>query len=229
MAQASLQMRLLTGGRALDRRVRRHGVAQDDAVAHSGVRMAGNQSESPSAAQDDVILRAAERLRRGLQRDPRTGLLQFSGDRFAEALDVVVAEFTPAAVPLSIVLADLDGMHVVNANHGYDAGDEVLSAVGHALPDVVRPLDVVMTTGSDGFLLVLLGGDAGVAAARAEQARAAVAQLVVPQVPTGVRASFGVATHLQGERSQDLFERAFSAEQQAKALGRDRVEVAPAP
>ena len=45
----------------------------------------------------------------------------------------------------------------------------------------------------------------------------------------GVTASFGVAVHLEGERSLDLFERAFMAEMRAKALGRDRVVVAPAP
>ena len=39
-------------------------------------------------------------------------------------------------------------------------------------------------------------------------------------------ASFGVATHNGTETATALLERAFTAEQRAKALGRDRVEVA---
>ena len=198
-------------------------------MAHSAAGMTGSRSEPRWTVRDGLILRAAERLRRGLRRDPRTGLLQFDGDRFADAVETVVEDFAAADLPLSIVLADMDEMDVLNGNYGHDVGDEVLAAVGLALRDLVRPLDMVMSTGSDAFLLVLLGVDAAVAAARTEQARAAVAQLVIRPVPTGVTASFGVATHHQDELARDLVERALSAEQRAKALGRNRVEVAPAP
>jgi len=180
-------------------------------------------------AQDDLILRSAERLRRGLVRHPRTGLLQYREDRYAEALEAVVADFASADLPISIVLADIDQFDVINDNYGYSAGDEALGTVGAALRDLVRPLDMVMTSGSDAFLVILLGADLAVAAGRAEQARATLADLHFQQVPTGMTASLGVATHVEGERPLDLFERAFAAEQRAKALGRDRVEVAPTP
>ena len=175
--------------------------------------------------QDDLILRAAERLRRGLQRHPRTGLLQFSESRYAEALDDVIAEFGPAGLPVSIVLADLDQFKVINGNYGHPAGDEALGSVGHALRELIRPLDMVMTSGSDAFLVVLLGADLGVAASRAELARATIKQLYLLGVPTSVTASFGVAAHTGSETALELFERAFQAEQRAKQLGRDRVEV----
>lgn len=180
-------------------------------------------------AQDELILRAAERVRRGLPRDPRTGLLGYSEDRYAAAVDVVTAEFVPAQVPLSIVLADLDRFHVFNDNYGDTAGDEALGAVGHTLRELIRPLDMVMTIGSDAFLLILLGADLRVAASRADLARATIKQLYLPAAPTGVTASFGVATHTGAEAPLELFGRAFAAEQQAKELGRDRVEVASAP
>ncbi len=178
--------------------------------------------------QDDLVLRAAERLRRGLHRHLLTGLLQFREDRYAEPLDTVVGELGPAGVPVSIVLADLDQLEVINDNYGHAAGDEALGSVGHALRELVRPLDMVMAGGGDAFIVILLGADLAVAEARAELARATVAQLHVARVPPGVTASFGVATHVEGESAQALFERAFQAEQRAKQLGRDRVEVAPA-
>ncbi len=179
--------------------------------------------------QDELILRAAERLRRGLSRHPRTGLLQYREDRYAQALEAVVADFAPADLPISIVLADIDEFDIINDNYGHPAGDEALGTVGEALRDLIRPLDMVMTRGSDAFLLILLGADLTVAAERAELARATLADLHLQQVPTGVTASFGVATHVEGASPLELFERAFAAELRAKQLGRDRVEVAPAP
>ena len=186
-------------------------------------------SDDRWTAQDELILWAAERLRRGLERDPRTGLLGYREDRYAAAVDVVAAEFGPAQVPLSIVLADLDRLQVFNANYGRTAGDEALGAVGHTLRELIRPLDMVMTSGSDAFLLILLGADLKVAVSRADLARATIKQLYLPAAPTGVTASFGVATHTGAEAALELLDRAVAAEQQAKQLGRDRVEVGSAP
>lgn len=177
-------------------------------------------------AQDELILRAAERLRRGLQRHPRTGLLQFKGSRCAEALNDVIADFGPIGLPVSVVLADLDQFDVFNGNYGHPAGDDALGSVGHALRELIRPLDMVMTTGSDAFLVVLLGADLRVAASRAEEARATIQQLHLLGAPTGVTASLGVAAHTGTETALELFERAYQAELRAKRLGRNRVEVA---
>lgn len=191
--------------------------------------MTGISGDDRWTAQDELILRAAERMRRGLRRDERTGLLQFRESRYADALDAVIADFGPAGLPVSIVLADLDQFEVINDNYGHPAGDEALGAVGRALRELIRPLDMVMSSGSDAFLVVLLGADLRVAADRAERARATIEQLYLLGVPTSVTASLGVAAHSGAETAMELFERAFSAERRAKQLGRNRVEVAPAP
>lgn len=177
---------------------------------------------------DELILRAAERMRRGLPRHPRTGLLRFMQSRFVEALDAVIADFGPAGLPVSMVLADLDQFEVINDNYGHSAGDEALGAVGRGLRELTRPLDMVMSRGSDAFLVVLLGADLGVAAARAERARTTIEKLYLLGVPTSITASLGVATHSGPETAMELLERAFSAERRAKQLGPNRVEVAPA-
>lgn len=175
---------------------------------------------------DELILRAAARVRRGLHRDPFSGLLVFRRHRYADAIDATLAEFVPAAVPLSVVHTDLDHFGRINDTRGHDLGDEVLAATGVALRDLVRPLDMVLARGGDAFLLVLLGAGLEVAQARAEEARVLLGRLTVREAPVGVRASFGVATHSGTETATALLERGFAAQHRAKALGRDRVEVA---
>jgi len=189
--------------------------------------MEASYSDGRWTAQDELILRAAERLRRGLPRHPLTGLLHFRGSRYADALDAVLADFHPAGMPLSLVLADLDQLGVVNDNYGRAAGDEALEAVGQALGEMVRPLDLVMTSGGDAFVLILLGADLRVAVTRAERARATVRQLAIQRVPSGVSASFGVAAPSGAATARQLIEQAFAAERQARRRGGDRVEVAP--
>ena len=118
-------------------------------------------------------------MRRGLHRDPFSGLLVFRRERYAEAIDATLAEFVPAAVPLSVVCADLDHFRRINDTHGHDLGDEVLAATGAALRDLVRPLDMVLAGGGDAYLLVLLGAGLEVAHARAEEARVLLGQFTV--------------------------------------------------
>ncbi len=136
-------------------------------------------SDGEWSERDELILRAAARVRRGLHRDPFSGLLVFRGDRFAEAIDATLTEFVPAGVPLSVVVADLDHFKRINDTHGHAVGDEVLAATGAALRDLVRPLDMVLARGGDSYLLVLLGAGLEVAQSRAEQARDLLTQVTV--------------------------------------------------
>ena len=83
-----------------------------------------------------------------------------------------------------------------------------------------------MAGGGDAYVLVLFGAGLEVAVARAETARRRLSELELPGAPRGVTASFGVVTHDGRETAVDLLDRGFEAEFRAKALGRDRVEVA---
>ena len=183
-------------------------------------------SDGEWSERDELILRAAARVRRGLHRDPFSGLLVFRGDRFAEAIDVTLTEFVPAGVPLSVVVADLDHFKRINDTHGHAVGDEVLAATGAALRDLVRPLDMVLARGGDSYLLVLLGAGLEVAQSRAEQARGVLTQVTVRGAPLALTASFGVAPHAGTETAAALVERVFAAQYRAKGFGRNRVEVA---
>ena len=184
-------------------------------------------SDGEWSERDELILRAAARVRRGLHRDPFSGLLRVpAGTGLPRRSTSRSTEFVPAGVPLSVVVADLDHFKRINDTHGHAVGDEVLAATGAALRDLVRPLDMVLARGGDSYLLVLLGAGLEVAQSRAEQARDLLTQVTVRGASLDLTASFGVATHDGTETAAALVERVFAAQYRAKGFGRNRVEVA---
>jgi diguanylate cyclase (GGDEF)-like protein len=99
-----------------------------------------------------VALGAAYRHTSDLaRRDPLTGL----SNRLAweEAID----ELARVAVPVAVVLADVDGLKVANDTYGHDMGDRLLTTVGTLLADgtpAVRGADA-FRIGGDEFAVLL--------------------------------------------------------------------------
>jgi diguanylate cyclase (GGDEF)-like protein len=117
--------------------------------------------------------------------DPLTGCLNRRGfeERAEEAIRGAAA--TDFAVPLAVVLVDLDGFKQVNDTSGHAAGDQVLRDVTERLGGVARHGDVIGRLGGDEFALLLHGVDEHAAAAVCERLEAALADVS--------RASIGVA------------------------------------
>lgn len=57
--------------------------------------------------------------------------------------------------PVSVVVADLDGLKEVNDNQGHDAGDRMIKGAGEALLSAFRASDVVARIGGDEFVILL--------------------------------------------------------------------------
>ena len=127
--------------------------------------------------------------------------------------------------PLACLLVDLDHFKQVNDTFGHGAGDGVLRAVAAQLDAHTRASDVVARYGGDEFVLLLPETDVAGAMAAAEKVRTAVAAAAAP---VAVRASIGVACwEPQLAEPDALFAAADAAMYRAKALGRDRVALAP--
>jgi len=62
-----------------------------------------------------------------------------------------------AAVPVSVVLIDINELKRINDRHGHDAGDEALRLVAGVLKQSIRPGDLVVRWGGDEFVTVLQG------------------------------------------------------------------------
>jgi diguanylate cyclase (GGDEF)-like protein len=132
--------------------------------------------------------------------------------------------------PLSCILFDVDHFKRVNDTLGHAAGDVVLEAVGRAVLEECRSIDVVARYGGDEFLILLPETDGGAAGRLAERLRRAVGTLAVMHGgrALGVTASFGVAS-LDGsgdespEEAEVLLRRADQALYSAKRQGRNAV------
>lgn len=167
--------------------------------------------------------------------DALTGLLNRT------SLETTVPELVALArrngTPLSCLMIDLDHFKQVNDTYGHAAGDRVLVETASRFAAAVRQSDVLIRYGGEEFLLLLPGTDASGAMIMADRLREALeARPVVYRAdprdaPASieVRASIGIATWRERYRDgAGMIAAADEALYRAKALGRNRVEVADA-
>jgi len=182
-------------------------------------------AEQISLAIANVKLR--DQLRDQSIRDVLTGLYN---RRYM--LETCRREFSRAArtsQSISILSVDVDHFKKYNDNHGHDAGDMVLRAVGNCLENLFRNEDIPCRFGGEEFVVILPGADAAVAARRAEQLRAKVESIVVRYLEKNlprITISVGVAVFPEaGDNPQAVLKVADEALYRAKEKGRNRVEL----
>jgi diguanylate cyclase (GGDEF)-like protein len=107
-------------------------------------------------------------------------------------------------LPVSVMLIDIDHFKAYNDRYGHQAGDHCLQEVAATIRTAVqrRPLDVVARYGGEEIAAILVGGDRAEAAAAAERALQAVADLGIAHSASTTRpyvtVSIGVTTVLPG-------------------------------
>jgi diguanylate cyclase (GGDEF)-like protein len=124
-----------------------------------------------------------------------------------------------------LLLVDLDHFKRINDGHGHPAGDAVLVAVATRLREALGTRGSIARLGGEEFTILVPACGRAAALAIAEELRAAIAQVGVPQIiePGQVTASIGVAL-FEGQASVDDWMRAVDrALYAAKARGRNCV------
>lgn len=172
---------------------------------------------------------AREQLDHQAYIDSLTGL--YNRQMFEQRLHEEWKRSQRHAVPLSLVIADLDFFKPYNDNYGKQKSDECLRAIANSLA-TVRAGDLVARYGGEEFVILLPVTFAEGALALAEHFRERVAALKIEHkaslIAPYVTVSIGVGTLLPQDpnSAQQLVEMTFKALREAKREGRNRVQVA---
>jgi diguanylate cyclase (GGDEF)-like protein len=160
--------------------------------------------------------------------DALTGL--YNRRRFADVLKNQFAVTKRYKNPLSCMMVDVDHFKQINDRYGHDVGDRVLQVVAQKIGENLREVDLAARYGGEEFAILLPHTAKNNAVVVAERILRVVRGLEVPATPTPIRltASVGIAASTDlsaGAAPDDLVKAADSALYQAKAKGRDRVEL----
>ncbi|WP_370644180.1 diguanylate cyclase [Thalassobius sp. Cn5-15] len=173
-------------------------------------------------------VRMRDQLQDQSVRDPLTGL--FNRRHMTETLRKAIGNSQSTGAPLSLIAVDVDHFKKFNDNHGHDAGDMILRAVGSALEKACDGDQIACRPGGEEFTLILPGVYDADALIKAEALRQAVEAISLrygdKTLPT-VTISLGVSHYPQhGSMPQDLMRSADEALYEAKAHGRNQVQQA---
>jgi diguanylate cyclase (GGDEF)-like protein/PAS domain S-box-containing protein len=129
---------------------------------------------------------------------------------------------------LTVLLVDIDRVRNVNEHLGRDAGDELLRQAAKRLTALTPANGFLARLGGDEFVIVLSNPSATDGIKLGNDAREAIGQpMELAGGPFDVTVSVGIASVKAGEvmEPEALLRNAERAVAQAKASGRDRVEV----
>jgi len=179
-------------------------------------------AENIGLALDNLQLRDA--LRDLAMADPLTRLAN------RRQLDAVLEDMLSApAGPMSCVMIDIDHFKRFNDEHGHEAGDAVLRAVGETLKASVRQGDLAFRYGGEEFTLLFPDMTPHQAFERTEQLRMRIAALRIrfETCELGpITISAGIASAPDDCSHAQLLQAADTALLGAKRSGRDRIVVA---
>jgi diguanylate cyclase (GGDEF)-like protein len=186
------------------------------------------------AAADQLAFALANlKLRQSLRdlsvRDPLTGL--FNRRYLSESLGRELTRCARRNLPLAVLAFDLDHFKPFNDNYGHGAGDAILRGFARVLAGRSRNEDIACRQGGEEFLVILPEMEREVALRRAGELMRDLAALdvqyegrVLPKITT----SIGLALFPDhGSKPAELLAQADVALYEAKARGRDRVELPP--
>jgi len=153
-------------------------------------------------------------------RDALTGL--YNRNHFEERLGHEVERARRCAMPLSLVLLDVDGMSSVNDGASTTTGDQVMIELASVLKGRCRSSDILARYDGDKFAVLLPAAEAERAEAAAERLRATIENHAFPR-RRRLTVSIGVASLPPATGAAELLSGAEVALYTAKLAGRNRV------
>ncbi|MEO6293615.1 MAG: diguanylate cyclase [Burkholderiaceae bacterium] len=173
------------------------------------------------------LVKFALRLTQMAMYDTLTGLLNRRA--LADATSRLAALQQRRALPLCVLMMDIDHFKNVNDTHGHAVGDLALQHIAKQLQSFMRTEDCVARWGGEEFIVVLAGATLPAAIQVAERIRACIAATPVPlsgQQTLPLTLSIGVSdwSPCDGDDFEAAVSRADNALYRAKAEGRNTVQ-----
>jgi diguanylate cyclase (GGDEF)-like protein len=172
-----------------------------------------------------------EKVRIMASHDALTGLFNYRS--FQDRFDREFEWFLRRERNLSMLMIDVDHFKGINDTFGHQVGDQVLRGVADILRQNLRKTDYAFRYGGDEFAVLM--PEAGIRNAEvfAQRVRHGVLERLqgVGTCSFRLTLSIGIAdcTVLASRAQEELLKRADGALYQAKARGRDRIQVAERP
>lgn len=154
--------------------------------------------------------------------DELTGLLNRRG--YNQALEREIAVARRSRRPLALIIADLDFFSRVNNEFGLPAGDAVLAQFAQCLVSAVRVTDIPCRRGGEEFAIILPDTTCEQGLSAYNRIRGFVAATEFALVGP-MTFSAGLTDLRDGDTHADVDARASDQEKNAKATGRDQLQV----
>ncbi|MCJ8509233.1 diguanylate cyclase [Rhizobium lemnae] len=173
--------------------------------------------------------RTEQKIRFMAHHDPLTGLPNRAmfWPQFSRALAQAARENRK----ITVAYIDLDNFKQINDGLGHAVGDEVLKVISHRLIESIRSTDLAVRLGGDEFAIVFsnpMQDEAHVLRRLDDIRRLMAAPIELEGHSIHATSSMGVAFFPKdGTTPEELLARADAAMYEAKAGGRDKLEVAP--
>jgi diguanylate cyclase (GGDEF)-like protein len=163
------------------------------------------------------------KFKRLARRDGLTGIV--NRQHFMDEAKARIQYGAKSGRDLCLVLIDLDNFKTINDTHGHVAGDTVLKQTVTICQQYMRSIDLFGRVGGEEFAVLMPDCRLDTASRRAEELRAAIADIARAGVEIPASASFGVtSTRESGYDLRQMLIHADSALYRAKRTGRNRVE-----
>lgn len=146
-----------------------------------------------------------------------TGLVNHQA--FVEALDGEVKRAERYGKSLGLIVVNLRGVRLINANHGHQAGDAVLLQAAHVLKQNTRAVDVAGRIGGSEFGLIVPELDGRGALHLAERMGRLLTgtRFMIGSDTCTVPATLGVAEYRRGSTGADMLREALEAVDRARS------------
>ncbi len=180
--------------------------------------------EERVAARTAMLRRTQVELEHMAKTDALTGLANRTllNERIHNAIRTETASGNAPAV----LILDLDSFKAVNDTLGHSAGDAVLVEVSRRLRSVVRACDTVARLGGDEFAALIIGASADEVMLIAHRAWEALQKSMdIGPETVWTTASIGICLRGPGCSAEELMRDADIAMYQAKAKGRNTVQL----